>query len=219
MPILTCPACAARIKASDRAVGRPVVCPKCSSNFVVSIAEATPPPPVRSSRVPEVALPLPELQAPSDSQSPPAREASPDQAASAAAEPQAQPIAARRDGEKYCHECGAVIRARAAICPKCGVPQPSTNTSSSYLDTYPGSKRLEAGLFALLLGCLGIHKFVLGHQTAGTIMLVASIMGPLCGFFSTAVMAGVGVIEGILYLSKTDEQFYNVYQLNKRPWF
>lgn len=28
-------------------------------------------------------------------------------------------------GEKFCHECGAVIRLKAEICPQCGVRQPS----------------------------------------------------------------------------------------------
>lgn len=27
--------------------------------------------------------------------------------------------------EKYCHECGEAIRAKAEICPKCGVRQPT----------------------------------------------------------------------------------------------
>ena len=30
----------------------------------------------------------------------------------------------KKEDEKYCHECGEVIRARAEICPKCGARQP-----------------------------------------------------------------------------------------------
>src|SRR5947209_5126234 len=33
---------------------------------------------------------------------------------------------ARGPDEKFCQECGAVIRAKAEICPKCGVRQPGT---------------------------------------------------------------------------------------------
>jgi hypothetical protein len=29
----------------------------------------------------------------------------------------------------------------------------------------------------------------------------------------------IGIIEGIIYLSKSDEEFYNTYVLNRREWF
>jgi hypothetical protein len=29
----------------------------------------------------------------------------------------------------------------------------------------------------------------------------------------------VGLIEGIIYLTKTDEEFYNTYQVGTKPWF
>ena len=29
----------------------------------------------------------------------------------------------------------------------------------------------------------------------------------------------VGLIEGIMYLTKSDEEFVNTYIINKRPWF
>ena len=29
----------------------------------------------------------------------------------------------------------------------------------------------------------------------------------------------VGLIEGIIYLTKSDEEFYNTYQVGKKPWF
>jgi hypothetical protein len=29
----------------------------------------------------------------------------------------------------------------------------------------------------------------------------------------------IGLIEGIVYLSKSDEEFYYLYQENKRSWF
>lgn len=74
------------------------------------------------------------------------------------------------------------------------------------------SKRIVAGILALLLGSLGIHKFILGYTTAGIIHIVASIV--TCGVFGV-----VSFIEGIIYLTKTDEEFINTYQVNEKKWF
>jgi hypothetical protein len=48
-----------------------------------------------------------------------------------AAQPRVPASDGRSANEKYCHECGAVIRAKAVICPKCGVPQPTIETGAS----------------------------------------------------------------------------------------
>ena len=78
------------------------------------------------------------------------------------------------------------------------------------------NKRIVAGVLAILLGSLGIHKFVLGYQKEGIIMLVIS-------FLSFGILAGlvalVGLIEGIIYLTKSDEEFYQIYQVGSKPWF
>ncbi len=74
------------------------------------------------------------------------------------------------------------------------------------------NKKLLAGILGILFGSLGIHKFVLGYNKEGVIQIVIS--------FVTCGAAGiVGFIEGIIYLTKSDEDFYNTYQVGKRPWF
>lgn len=82
------------------------------------------------------------------------------------------------------------------------------------------SKRIIAGILAIFLGPLGIHKFVLGYTREGLIMLALSILLFLftCGF-SYFAMEIVGFIEGVIYLTKTDEEFVSEYQINKKPWF
>jgi len=85
----------------------------------------------------------------------------------------------------------------------------------------PGaSNRIAAGLCGVLLGGFGIHKFILGMPAAGVIMLLVSILGGMftCGM-SSAVMGLIGMIEGIIYLTKTEEQFYWQYVVQKRQWF
>ncbi len=81
----------------------------------------------------------------------------------------------------------------------------------------PGeNKKLIAGILAIILGALGIHKFILGYQKEGIIMLVVSIV--TCGI-GAGVMGIIGLIEGIIYLTKTDDEFYQTYQVNQKPWF
>lgn len=75
------------------------------------------------------------------------------------------------------------------------------------------NKRLAAGLLAILLGPFGIHKFLLGYTSEGIIWLLLSL------FTLGAVTGLLGVIEGIIYLTKSDEEFYQTYQVHKKGWF
>jgi len=78
----------------------------------------------------------------------------------------------------------------------------------------PGAeKKLMAGLLGIFLGSLGIHKFVLGYTKAGIIMLVVSL------FTCCTIMSIIGLIEGIIYLTKTDEEFVATYITGKKEWF
>ena len=78
------------------------------------------------------------------------------------------------------------------------------------------NKKIVAGILGILLGGLGIHKFYLGYTTAGIIMLVVSIVS--CGFVAP-IISSIGLIEGILYLTKSDEEFYRTYIAGQHPWF
>ncbi len=82
------------------------------------------------------------------------------------------------------------------------------------------SKKIPAGICGVLLGWLGIHKFILGYTTAGVIMLLVSLLGGLltCGI-ATWVMAIIGLIEGILYLTRSDADFVRIYMDGRREWF
>mgnify|MGYP006072675413 CR=1 FL=1 len=75
------------------------------------------------------------------------------------------------------------------------------------------SKRILAGVFAILLGPLGIHKFILGYTIQGLVFLGVSLI--TCGIGTSII----SLIEGIIYLSKSDEEFIYTYQVNKKTWF
>jgi TM2 domain-containing membrane protein YozV len=74
------------------------------------------------------------------------------------------------------------------------------------------NKKVLAGIMGILFGGFGVHKFILGYTQEGIIQLVVSIV--TCGIFSL-----VGFVEGIIYLTKSDEEFYDTYQANKKGWF
>ncbi|MFW9260357.1 hypothetical protein A4S05_26700 [Nostoc sp. KVJ20] len=78
------------------------------------------------------------------------------------------------------------------------------------------SKKVAAGICAILLGALGIHKFILGYKTEGLIMLLVTLLTFGLG---GAIMGIIGLVEGIIYLTKTDEQFLNAYIVEKKGWF
>jgi TM2 domain-containing membrane protein YozV len=87
-------------------------------------------------------------------------------------------------------------------------------------ETEISNKKLAAGLLGVFLGSFGVHKFVLGYNNAGIIMLVVSIGGGVvtCGVASF-VMGVIGLIEGIIYLTKTTEEFRELYIDAQKQWF
>jgi len=78
------------------------------------------------------------------------------------------------------------------------------------------SHKIAAGIFGILLGSLGIHKFILGYTGAGLIMLLVTVLS--C-FILSPLMHLIGLIEGIIYLCKPDEEFVRVYVDGHKEWF
>jgi len=78
------------------------------------------------------------------------------------------------------------------------------------------SKKVVAGVLGILLGAFGVHKFVLGMNTPGLIMLAVSVL--TCGM-GGAIMGIIGLVEGILYLTKSDEDFHREYAIEQKQWF
>jgi TM2 domain-containing membrane protein YozV len=105
--------------------------------------------------------------------------------------------------EKYCMDCGSLIKLKAEICPKCGVRQMAAPASSNIGAVAPnGKSKIAAALFAIFLGWMGAHKFYLGDVGWGVVYLL---------FFWTGIPAFVGFIEFILLLTMSDEAFNQKY--------
>ncbi len=74
------------------------------------------------------------------------------------------------------------------------------------------NKKVLTGVLAIVVGGFGVHKFVLGYTTEGIIQIALT-------FVTCGIGAFVPLIEGIIYLTKSDDEFYQTYQANKKGWF
>jgi TM2 domain-containing membrane protein YozV/RNA polymerase subunit RPABC4/transcription elongation factor Spt4 len=147
----------------------------------------------------------------------------------------------RKEATMFCRNCGENVNEKAIACPKCGVPPMAENKfcHNCGKPTQPnqvvctqcgvglagrgsvaGSKsKVAAGLLGIFLGALGIHKFYLGYSKEGLIMLGVCIVGSFAFWLGPIAASVIGLIEGIIYLAKSDEQFDLTYVRNRKPWF
>jgi len=126
---------------------------------------------------------------------------------------------------------------QVATCPECEgtfqAPLPVARVSRRYDEEDDeeweirefASKKVAAGICGILLGGFGVHKFILGLNTAGTIMLITWIVCMVTGMCIIIPLVGnialniIGMVEGIIYLTKTDEDFFETYAIDRKEWF
>lgn len=128
---------------------------------------------------------------------------------------------------RYCTKCGAINDDTAQYCSNCQAVltpvstgyQPLQSVNPQALTDWKSmgaDKKIVAGILAILVGSLGVHKFILGYTTEGVIMLLVTVL--TCGI-AGVVMSIIGIVEGIMYLTKSDEDFVRTYIQNKKGWF
>ncbi|WP_206026224.1 TM2 domain-containing protein [Roseimicrobium sp. ORNL1] len=110
----------------------------------------------------------------------------------------------------------------AAPSPSQAQAQPQ-QSAGGYAPPVAGTSKPDkttVGICAILLGSIGIHKFLLGFQTEGIIMLAVTLGAGMftCGA-SSIVMGVIGLIEGIIYLTMSDQDFDRTYIEGKKKWF
>lgn len=88
------------------------------------------------------------------------------------------------------------------------------------------SNKIAAGILGILVGGFGVHKFILGYTTTGAIMLAVSLISLFGGFFTCGlswfgypVMHVIGLVEGVIYLTKSDDEFVRLYVDGRKEWF
>ena len=144
------------------------------------------------------------------------------------------------DTDRFCRSCSAPL-VKPGAAPGQGASSGPAQQSQQENIPYPGyqgysshpgyqnsamaaqdwralgaDKKVAAGILGILVGGLGIHKFVLGYTTEGLIMLLVTVL--TCGI-GGIIFTPIGLVEGILYLVKSDEEFVKTYIQNKRGWF
>lgn len=92
--------------------------------------------------------------------------------------------------QKFCTACGSIIHASADSCPKCG--------AKFYAPTVSVKSKVAAGLLAIFLGGIGVHKFYLGRIVWGFVYLI---------FCWTFIPGVIGFIEGVYYLAMDENKF------------
>jgi TM2 domain-containing membrane protein YozV len=127
---------------------------------------------------------------------------------------------------RYCTKCGATNDETANYCINCQTPLSPVGGYQPMQSVNPGSvtnwqamgadKKIAAGICGIVLGALGVHKFILGYTTEGIIMLVITLVS--CGFLAI-VPSVIGIVEGIMYLTKSDEEFVRTYIQGRKGWF
>ena len=125
---------------------------------------------------------------------------------------------------RYCTKCGAVNDDTAQYCTNCQAPltgpvgggyQPMQSVNQGAMTDWKAmgaDKKITAGICAILVGWLGVHKFILGYTTEGVIQLVLGIL-------TRGLTHIISIVEGVIYLTKSDEEFVRTYIQNKKGWF
>ncbi len=134
-----------------------------------------------------------------------------------------------------CPKCSAQNSTFDSTCRNCGASLPLGGGSmeqgqpqypQSQNQQVPGAdKKILAGILGIVLGGFGVHKFVLGYQNEGIILLAAQLIGWVIAFITCGIGSFIpvavcifGLVEGIIYLTKSDEEFVQTYIMNKKPW-
>ena len=100
-----------------------------------------------------------------------------------------------------------------------GYPQQGNYYGDALAGQVGQKSKIAAGLLAILLGSLGVHKFYLGYTSTGVIMLLVSIFGAIAFGLGPIVMGVISLVEGIIYLTKSDADFYETYEVGQKKWF
>jgi hypothetical protein len=76
-----------------------------------------------------------------------------------------------------------------------------------------GPNRTTCAILAVIpfVNAFAIHKFMLGQTVPAILQICANIV---CGAGSL-----ISFIEGIIYFTKTDEEWHRTYVVEKKAWF
>ena len=98
-------------------------------------------------------------------------------------------------GDNYCYKCGTRLKEHnVEFCELCGA---KLNYNIAQVNGKIKNK-LIAGLLALFLGGMGVHRFYLGYITIGVVQLVLWILGYFTGGLTWIITEIWAIVECIL---------------------
>ena len=92
----------------------------------------------------------------------------------------------------------------------------------------PYKDRATSAILAIFLGWCGVHKFYLGYASAGIVYMLITILSvflifsfffSIIGVFTIYIPVVFSIVDAIIYLSKTDEEFQAIYVEGHHEWF
>lgn len=189
--VVKCPGCTGEVAVPDELHGNAVLCPRCEQRFTA-----------------------------------------PDEAPLAPSTRPAVRSAPAPGARKFCHHCGTSIAKSARVCPGCGSTQPDMVSRATMAEPMPlaadhmppriavapENNRILCGILAIVLGVLGVHKFVMGYTAEGWTLVMITVFGSCIGL-GPIVSIVIGIVEGIVYLSKSDAEFHRSYEVGHKGWF
>ena len=112
------------------------------------------------------------------------------------------------DNEYRCEYCSHIFQktsSQQSSYPQQGTsPQPLFQNAFTETSNANGKTRTTAAILAILLGGFGAHQFYLGNIGKGILYLV---------FCWTYIPSIIGLIEGIMLITQSDEEFISTPKL------
>ncbi len=112
---------------------------------------------------------------------------------------------------KFCRTCGTSLNPEQVVCIKCGSAIAKASNRGGGNGTFNKSpkSKVVAGILALIaFGPIGSHKFYMGSWGWGLVYIAIVVA---TGGFGLIVTGIVSVIEGIMYLVTSDDDFARKY--------
>src|SRR5690242_7340686 len=125
---------------------------------------------------------------------------------------------------RYCTKCGATNDEMAQYCTSCQAPltqvagggyQPMQSVNPGAMTDWKAMgayKKVTAGICAILLGWLGVHKLFFAYTTEGVIQLALVVI-------TCRLTTIISIAEAVIYHAKSDEEFVRTYIQHKKVWF
>ncbi len=116
-----------------------------------------------------------------------------------------------RKERHFCYNCGEAVQANQVICTNCGVALAQVSGAKS---------KVAAGLLAIFLGGLGFTSSTWATpRKPSSCCWCPSSAASSPWVIASGIVGIIALVEGIIYLTKSDEEFEATYVEGHKGWF